>query len=298
MTKDQEDTLNMYQSTDDVLIANAAIYAANLPLTAAVGDLDAAIDAIGDLRDQQEEDTKGVTEDKQQNRQTLEDQTYTIASIIVFYASGINNRTLLQKVNFTRSELTRARDNELPGMSEQVHQAAVANAAAILPFGVTATMITDLNSSLQTYVDSISKPRAAKSDTSAATDQLPQQFADTTKLLEERIDKGMELYRVSNSAFYAAYFNARIIVNSPTRKRALEVVFIDSKTEKIISRVKVRVGSINRRSSKLGRIFIQNLTEGPHILKAFLPGYNNAEQDFNIISGETTKLTITMIKIQ
>lgn len=294
MKKEQEDTLNMYQSTFDILVANAATYAANLPFTTAVGNLDTAIEAIGDLRDQQEEDTKGVTEDKQNNRQTLEEETYTIASVIIFYASGINNRTLLQKVNFTRSELSRARDNELPGMSEQVHQAAVANAAAILPFGVTATMITDLNTSLQTYVDSISKPRAAISDNSAATEQLPQLFADTTKLLEESLDKGMELYRVSASAFYAAYFNARIIVNSPTHKRALEVVFIDSLTEKIITHVKVRVGSINRRSSKLGRIFIQNLTEGAHTLKAFLPGYKNAEQDFNIISGETTKLTVIM----
>lgn len=294
MKKEQEDTLNMYQSTFDILVANAATYAANLPFTTAVGNLDTAIEAIGDLRDQQEEDTKGVTEDKQNNRQTLEEETYTIASVIIFYASGINNRTLLQKVNFTRSELSRARDNELPGMSEQVHQAAVANAAAILPFGVTATMITDLNTSLQTYVDSISKPRAAISDNSAATEQLPQLFADTTKLLEESLDKGMELYRVSASTFYAAYFNARIIVNSPTHKRALEVVFIDSLTEKIITHVKVRVGSINRRSSKLGRIFIQNLTEGAHTLKAFLPGYKNAEQDFNIISGETTKLTVIM----
>ncbi len=297
MKKDQEDNLNMYQATNDVLIDSAAIYAANAPFTAAVGDLGKSIEDIQELRDLQDEDTKGVTEDKQQNRTALEDQTYTVASIIIFYASQNNNRTLLQKVNFTRSDLSRARDNELPGMSEQVHQAAVANAAAILPFGCTAVMITDLATAIATYVDSISKPRAAKSGTSAATEQLPNAFEIADKILTESLDKGMELYRVSQPDFYEKYFKARIVVNSPTNKRALQVIFVDTENKNAISHVRVKIdSSLNRRSTKLGRIYVQNLTEGEHSLTAQLPGYVSQTVTFNVISGETTKLTISMVK--
>jgi len=299
MTKDQEDILNMYQSTDDVLQKpeHAPIWAANVPFDAAVTELEDNIDKIEEQRDIQGEDTTGITDDKQNKRKSLEDQTFTAGSIIVFYASAVNNRKLLKKVNFTRSELRDARDNELPGMSEQVHQEAVANAAAVLPYGLTGAMTTDLDTAKNDFVEFISKPRAAKSETSAATEQLPKIYIDTNTLLEERIDKGMELYRVSNPGFYTEYFNARIIVNSPTLKRALEIHFEDENGS-ALEHVKVLVdGNINRRSSSKGNIRVQTLTEGAHAFTASLPGFNPVSQNFNVVAGETTKIALRMVRV-
>jgi hypothetical protein len=297
MNKVQEDTLNMYETVSDVLHTHDAVWNTNVPFTDAVTALDDNIDTIGNLRDQQDEDTTGVTEDKGEKRKTLEDQTFAIGSAIVFYASVNNNRELKKKVDFPRSTLERARDNELPGMSSQVHQEAVAHAADILPFGITAGMITNLGTALADYVDYISKPRAAKSETSAATEQLPQAFTDTDKVLEERLDKGMELYKTTNADFYLQYFNARVIVNSPTQKRALEVQFQDGATGNPLEHVKVLVdGSINRRSSEKGNIRVQSLSEGGHSLTASLPGFVTHPENFNVISGETTRIVIRMVR--
>jgi hypothetical protein len=174
MNKIQEDTLNMYEAVSDVLHAHEAVWNTNVPFSDAVTQLDDNIDTIGNLRDQQEEDTTGVTEDKNNKRQALEDQTHTIGSIIVFYASVINDRKLLKKVNFGSSELSKARDNELPGMSQQVHQAAVDNAAAILPYGVTATMTTNLGNAIAAYVDDISTPNIS---TRASSSTAPRRSA-------------------------------------------------------------------------------------------------------------------------
>ncbi len=298
MTKDQEDTLNMYEAVDEVLQTFNAVWVGNVPFAAAVGEFEGNINDIEDLRDQQEEDTKGVTQDKQNKRQALEDQTFTIGSIIVFFASNTNNRKLLEKVNFTRTDLKEARDNELPGMSEQVHQEAVTNAVALLPYGVTPLLITALGNAIAAFVDYISKPRAALIETSAATEQLPPVFVDTDKVLTEKLDGGMELYRVSNNNFYTQYFNARIIVNSPTQKRALQAQFVDDVTIEAIARVNVTVNdTIKRRSSQLGNIRVQSLLEGAHTLKATLPGYVDVNQNFNVISGETTKLEVRMVKV-
>jgi hypothetical protein len=295
MNKDQEDTLNMYEATNDVLQSNAAIWTPNVPFNAAVGELEDGIADIGDLRDQQEADTTGITEDKDERRTTLEEKTYTIGSVISFYASTTGNRDLLKKVNFGKSELSKARDNELPGMSDQVHQAAVDNAAAILPYGVTALMTAALKTAIDNYVDYISKPRAAVSETSAATEQLPNVFENTDKLLEERIDKGMELFKAANPDFYAQYFIAREIINSPTQKRSLMVHVENGVTHIPIEHVKIIVDSaINRRSSQNGNSWVQNLGEGGHTLTASLPGYADVIQNFNVISGETTKITLNM----
>jgi len=295
MNKDQEDTLNMYETTDSVLQTHNAVWVANVPFSAAVAQLVTNIDAIENLRDQQDADTTGVTQDKQNKRQALEDQTITVGNILVFYASTTNNRELLEKVNFKRSALSHARDNELPGMSEQVHQEAVANAAAVLPFGLTAAMTTALRTAIDDFVDYISKPRAAQSEVSAATEQLPPVFDATNKLLDEQLDAGMELYRVSKPDFYAQYHNARIIVNSPTKKRALDVSFVNDATNTPIAHVNVNVdGSISRRSSTLGNIRVQNLSEGDHLLLASLPGYADGRATFHVITGETTKLEVRL----
>lgn len=298
MEKLQDDTLNMFQTTHEVLDDHAADYAGNVPFEQSVTDLNDGIDSIELLRDQQEEDTTGVTQDKEGRREKLEQDTLKIGSVIAFYASTVNNRKLMQKVNFTKTDLSKARDNELPGMSEQVHQAAVDNAAAILPFGITGSMTTGLASKLVDYIEYISKPRAARSETSAATSQLPAAFDAVNKLLEERIDRGMELFRLDNSDFFAAYTSARIIVNSPRLKRSLEVTFVDSVTQKSIEHVRVLVdGTIKRRSSKKGNIRVQSLIEGLHAITGTLPGYNAISQNFNVISGETTKLIIVMVKV-
>ncbi|MFI5217888.1 MAG: hypothetical protein ACHQNT_00255 [Bacteroidia bacterium] len=297
MNKTQEDILNMYQATDDVLQTHNAVWTANVPFTAAVNTFETNIDAIADLRDIQDADKTGVAEDKQNKRQSLEEQTFAAAKIIGFYASQVNNRELLQIVNFTRTELTKARDNELSGMAVQVHEAAVANAVAVLPFGLTGPMTTALGTAITDYAAYIGKPRAAVSETSAATEQLRPLFDQTTTLLEEQIDGGMELFRITNPDFYTQYFNARVIVNSPTQKRALQAKFVDQTTGKPVAHIKIKVdGSINRRSSGLGNSFVQNLTEGAHSLTTNLPGYQPAMQNFNVISGETTKLTIAMLK--
>jgi hypothetical protein len=297
MKKNQEDTLNMLEATNSVLQTHNAVWTGNVPFSAAVTQFEAGIDAIENLRDQQDTDISGIAQDKENKRRALEEQTFTAGKILAFYASTVNNRELREKVNFTKSALINARDNELPGMSQQVHQEAVANAAAVLPFGLTAAMTTALGTALDDFVDYISKPRAAESETSAATEQLPVAFEATTTLLEEQLDAGMELYRVSDPDFYAQYHNARIIVNSPTLKRALEVHFRDSVTLAPVNHVNVIVdGTISRRSSQNGNIRVQSLSEGEHALSASLPGYATAGQHFNVITGETTKITIDLVR--
>ncbi len=298
MDKLQEDILNMFQTTNDVMLTHAANYAGNIPLQDAVTELGEGIDNIEDLRDQQEEATTGVTQDKGNKRETLETLTLQIGSVIAFYAAKINNRTLMDKVNFTKTELMRARDNELPGMSEQVHQEAVTHAPAILPFGVTGAMTTVLATAIADFVTYISKPRAARTETSAATSLLPGAFDAVTALLEEQIDRGMELYRTSNPDFFAAYESARVIVNSPTLKRALEATFVDSVTNAPIAHVNVSVNdSIKRRSSAYGNIRVQSLTEGAHTISGSIPGYNPISQNFNVITSETTKIILEMVKV-
>jgi hypothetical protein len=137
MNKEQEDNLNMQQTVSGVLHSNNGVWTANTPFSDAVDELDDGIDAISEQRDIQMQDNTGVAQDKELLREDLEDRTYTIGKVIAFYASTVKNRKLFKKVNYTRSELRNARDNELPTLAQKVHEEAVSNDVAILPYGVT-----------------------------------------------------------------------------------------------------------------------------------------------------------------
>ncbi|HLG36319.1 MAG TPA: carboxypeptidase-like regulatory domain-containing protein [Bacteroidia bacterium] len=295
MNKKQEDTFNMYEAVNDVLQKHSSVWSANIPFSDAVTELENSIEEIGNLRNRQEENVRGIAEDKKRKRKALTQQTYTISSALVFYASSTGNTELLSKVKFSRRKLAKARDNGLIGMSKQVHQAAEDNAAAILPYGITGAHIAALAAAIETFAEYISKPKAALGETIAATKQLAEQFNTTDTLLEEQLDQGMELYSATAGKFYREHFIARIIINSPKLKRALEATFVDDATGEALANVQVAIGKkIRRRSSKRGSIRVQNLKEGTHKLKASLEGYADTLKSFTTVRGKTTKLVVRM----
>jgi hypothetical protein len=298
MKKLQDDTLKMFETTSKVLHKDNSAWNTNIPFVAAVQELDDNINDIRDLSSTQNSDNRGIKHDKDNRRDSLQNQTFAAAGILTFYASTINNRKLLEKVSLTRTDLERARDNALAGIAEQVYQEAAANSTPALPYGLTATMITDLRSAIDEFVKYISKPRDARVGKKEATEQLVKVFADTNILLLERLDKGMELYVKTNNTFYTKYFKGRIIVNSPTIKRALEIRFEDAEDKTAITGVTVTVDKkIKRRSSAKGNSRVQNLVGEKHSLKAAHPGFLPASENFTIISGETTRLVIKMKKL-
>ncbi|HYV94944.1 MAG TPA: hypothetical protein VE978_24430 [Chitinophagales bacterium] len=87
-------------------------------------------------------------------------------------------------------------------------------------------------------------------------------------------------------------------MNSPTLARALTAKFVDSVTGLAIQFVSVDIdsGAVSRRSTALGNIVMQNLTEGAHSMVASIPGYVSQTIPFNVVSGATTKLTVQLVK--
>ena len=72
MLKEQEDTNNMYGTVEQVLDDNTTIYTANVPFKTAVAAFKTNNAKIETLREQQETDNKGITQDKKEKRDKSE----------------------------------------------------------------------------------------------------------------------------------------------------------------------------------------------------------------------------------
>jgi hypothetical protein len=295
MNKDQEDIFRMYRVALEVLKSNNAVWSGNIPFGNAVAELENNIDDLEELREQQMEDIKGITDEKKARRILLEDLSYKVETIVVFYATSAGNEILLALVDYNRSDYTLARDSEVVGISMQVHKAAAANAAALLPFGLTASMITSLQNAIDSFSEYIDEPKSARSDAAEATKAIPKAIRQTTKLLKQQVDKGMELFRTTNPDFYAKYFKARKIVNTARLRRALKATFVNAENNKAIEKVKVKIdGKIKRSSSAKGTIYVQHLAEGKHTLEASRSDGSVVKKEFNVIKRETTKLVVKL----
>ena len=295
MNKDQQDNFRMYQAVYKVLDDNNGIWNSIVPFANAVNTLNTYIDELSDLRNAQMADIKGITEDKKAIRKKLEDLSYKIETIIVFYASMTDNKKLLKKVNFNRSDYTLETDNGVVGICEQILQAANDNFAALLAYGLTAAMLNDLSVLIDSFTGFIDKPGAAKNEIARATKKIPAKIRRTTKLLKEQIDRIMELFHEPNKDFYTQYFKARKIVNTARRKRALKATFISAADNKAIAGLKLNVdGKIKRTTSRTGTVYVQHLDEGKHFVEAIKADGGKTKIDFNVIKGETAKLEVKL----
>jgi len=299
MNKTQNDLLKMFGVTLDVCSKQQAVWITNIPFKNAVQELADNITAINNLRTTQETDNSGITGDKKSKRRVLEEQAITVSGIVTFYATSADDNELLIKGRFGKSMLSKARDNELVGMCEQLHQAAADNAAVLLPYGLTGIMITEFADLINEFTRRISSRKEAKTGIAEATKQITLYLKRTRHLLRNRLDKGIEIYKSTAPKFYPAYHKARRIVKSVVQRRALKAQFIDEQSTIALKGVVIIIGSrMRKKSGNTGSIYVQSLKQGKHSLKAVFSGYENVSHNFNIISGKTTKLEIRMEKVQ
>lgn len=297
MNKQQQDNLRMYMATHDVLSKNASIYAGNVPFIDAVNSLKNGITGIQNLVTEQNFNSKGVTQDKKLRRDTLKTLTLKISGVIAFYASNTGNIKLLQRAKINKSTLNLCRENELPGYAKTVLQCANENAAALVAYGITPAIILELENANSQFVDYVSKPASARLQKKDASTQLKSSITQVTALLTQKIDSGMALYQNTHNKFYTQYKSARSIVNSPRITRALKATVIDSNTLQPLGGAEITINKkIKRKSSAKGTIHVQSLTEGNNKLTAIKKNYNTVQTTFIVVSGQTTRLTISMTK--
>ena len=77
------------------------------------------------------------------------------------YANDNEDLELLERIDFTRSDLTHVRDNTFLEMLDILLEKANDNAADLVDYGVTATLLTDFQTFRDEFEDIVNKPRAA-----------------------------------------------------------------------------------------------------------------------------------------
>jgi len=312
MNINQEDKFGMYYVVKNTCEKYQTTWTTNAVFAATYNLWVAKIPLIEQNRDAQTLETTGITTDKTAKRNSMTEKTLFMINRLQSYANVVNNPELLESIKYSASDLKKSRDTDVIGICNTVVAKANANAAAIATYGVTAAMITELQAAITAYSATLAKPKAAKSQTKTATENLSKLFKEADELLVKRLDLDIELFKTSKPDFYSQYKTARIII--PTGGGATSVlgsVNLAGSGEPLKGVSFTFVAETNgmmktaaatettkpivKKSADKGK-FRATLPESTYKVIVEKIGYKKQEVTITVVNGETTNLNIELEK--
>jgi hypothetical protein len=311
MNINQEDKFSMYYVVKNTCEKYQTTWTTNAVFAATYNLWVAKIPLIEQNRDAQTLETTGITTDKTAKRVAMTDKTLFMENRLQSYANVVNNPELLESIKYSASDLKKARDTDVIGICNTVLAKANANAAAIVAYGVTAVMITDLQAAITAYSATLAKPKAAKSQTKTATENLTKLFKEADELLTKRLDLDIELFKTSKPDFYSQYKTARIIiatgggatsilgsvtnVGSGEPLKGVIFTFVAENNGMMKATATETAKPIVKKSADKGK-FRASLPENTYRVIVEKIGFKKQEVIVTVANGETTNLNIELEK--
>ena len=206
-----ENKLTMYKAVETLLDNNSAKTTPIAALTTSITTFKGLIADIEASEAERLTTTAGKTATKREAETALIDEAVTIAAAIKALGSVTNNESLKSIGSVTKSTLVSERDTNLLRMVQGIYDNANINAVALADYGIDAAMITSLQTRMDDFSHALGLREEGVALHSAATKKVEDLFDDADKILTEQIDKMMETFRTSDTPFYDAYKDARVV---------------------------------------------------------------------------------------
>ena len=307
----QEDKLSMYYALKGICEKHQPTWVNNAVFATTYNLWSGKIPLIEANRDAQIIEITGITTDKTAKRDAMTEKTLFIGNRLQSYANVMGNPELLESINYSASDLKKARDTDVVGICNAVLLKATANATAIAAYGVTAAMITELQAAITAYSTTLARPKVAKSQTKTATENLARLFKEADELLIKRLDLDIELFKTSKPDFYSQYKTARMIISTggsttsvignvvhagssePLKGVTFTFVAETNGREKELAYETAK--PIVKKSAEKGK-FRTTLPENIYKVTVEKIGFKKQEVMITVANGETTNLDIELEK--
>jgi hypothetical protein len=138
---------------------------------------------------------------------------FRATSLLSVLSTNNGDAELKSQVDYTQDELESMRPPELLALSKLIKQLLQTHKTALLLLGLTEADITQVDTIVTSLEGVASSTRGSITKRKTAGAQLRPQFATSSFVLKEKLDKLMEQFRLTQPTFYEEYWNARGIVD-------------------------------------------------------------------------------------
>lgn len=207
----------MYESVNLVLTNHSQIFSQMPDLVSIQKRLIDGIQQIAQYRQVQETDNSGFTESKIDLRTNLISKELQLSAALKSYSNSNGNKELKTKANYSRSKLSQVSDPVLHDIGILLVNLATPLQAELGIYFISPEKLAEITALLADFKLAIPQKRVADTMTKVSTHNISAVFNSTTKMMKEEMDVLMLLYAESESDFYNAYKNARMIMDHSGR---------------------------------------------------------------------------------
>ncbi len=312
-TQVQTEQFNMFQTTSDQVNMNSPIFFAIPGFKERFNEFGIYLQQLFQLNEERNTDGSGASKKLIQSRQKLVNTAYSISSKVTAYALSAGNQTLLNEMNYTKSDLKKSSYQNLVSQGEVIHKRALGLMTELTGYHVTQAMLDDFRTLLDDCRKSI--PAARESiNKKASSGKSMNQLIKANLLLLDDMDTLAEVIRDSDPTIYEAYKKARKIVGLPTHRKAVVgtitnaggtealkgasiVFYLNGDTMKAASAANgTEKPVLTKKTAKKGGFRVNSLPEGMYRVEVIKTGYQTQVLTVAISASETTKLVVKMEK--
>jgi hypothetical protein len=213
MSRRDENKLNMFKTVRDWLKGNATVLGEFARFTETLAAFVAMLVVIGSLAKKKTGKTIGITSEKANARQLLEDLTMDMIVILKAYAIFTDKVALLNDVDFTETQIDRSSEQLLISRAGKIKDHAEAEQAGAEEFGMTAELITEFEAGLGDFTGRQTSSRMAIVSRKSTGEEMEIRMDEADDLLKSKLDSLMELAKRKHPELYNQYEGARIIID-------------------------------------------------------------------------------------
>jgi hypothetical protein len=223
MNANQENKVSMYFKVRLFFGTNLATLAVPVPaFTNVVNTFNTKLDQLGTLDQMATESNEGYAIQKQVNRNDMRDKALAVANGIKSMALINADFTLASKAETSKSQLDKMRDVDVLYWCENLNTLAVANAAAIIPMGITAAKLTAYTAAVTKFKTSIQAPADQRGESASAGMGVDAKIAEIDTQLDI-LDSLMETQKIDLPLLYNKYQADRAIDNNAASNSPADV---------------------------------------------------------------------------
>ncbi|MGE0635293.1 MAG: carboxypeptidase-like regulatory domain-containing protein [Bacteroidia bacterium] len=301
--------LNMIRTTIQWCNENPAATSAIPAFAGIKATVETKLTIIDQLNQTATKGSKGVTIDTNISRLNMQKIAFKCACALTAYAATIKSNTLRAKVNYTLNQMSAKKKEEIDDICQTIHDEANLNLASATGFGYTLTDVTDLQTAINLYRDSMANPRQAIISRSVALQTIKTQIREILNtLLKQQMDSMVHTLIISNPTFVSSYFNARKIIDlGTTHTRVAGIITNKNGTpiqnatftaHKTGEPVEATLLVAQIKTDNRGRYSIPKFPPGDYTFQWQHPNYQpRTETNIHIRPGKEHKRKITLIPL-
>jgi hypothetical protein len=295
MKKSYDSRLRMYRATYDVLHANEGTFASYPALLTAYDALNARIQSLLLLKQEQEANRKGYAIDKKSKRFALADAAMKIRGKVSAYAKSINDAVLFAEMKITSTNIRYGKSTSALTLSQTIYDAANAvPAIEKTAFDITPALLLSLEKAIDGYLSAMSSPRVANAERKTQTRDIKDFVGSLSSFLKNEMDGLMQVY--DGTVFFADYTNARRIFEEPTLQARVIGTVTEQNGNPVEGAVVMMTNGMHTfedMTDEKGKYRLRNLNPELYTFKVTKPGFNEyVLPDMDIYAGEHEKLNV------